>query len=64
MVKEEFAARFERQHVARQPEVLLQRIIEAVFEAKALSFDNWLALSPNPILRYKRKAKPQSLMVK
>lgn len=33
-----------------KPEVLLQRIIEAVVEAKALSFDIWLALSPNPLV--------------
>ena len=33
-----------------KPEVLLQRIIEAILEAKALSFDSWLALSPNPIV--------------
>lgn len=33
-----------------KPEVLLQTIIEAVIEAKALSFDDWLALSPNPLV--------------
>lgn len=33
-----------------KPEVLLQRIIEAVIEAKALSFKDWFALSPNPLV--------------
>lgn len=33
-----------------KPEVLLARIIEDVIDAKALSFDEWIALSPNPLV--------------
>jgi hypothetical protein len=33
-----------------KPETLLQTIIEAAIEARALSFDDWLALSPNPLV--------------
>lgn len=32
------------------PEPLLQTIIEAVIEAKAMSFHDWVALSPNPLV--------------
>lgn len=33
-----------------KPEILLRTIIEAVIEAKAMSFADWLALSPNPLV--------------
>ena len=35
-----------------KPEVLLERIIEDVIDAKALSFEKWLALSPNPLVPF------------
>ena len=35
---------------AEKPEVLLAKIIEDVIDAKALSFDEWLALCPNPLV--------------
>lgn len=35
---------------AEKPEILLQTIIEAIVEANALSFHDWFALSPNPLV--------------
>lgn len=35
-----------------KPEILLEKIIEDVISAKALSFEKWLALSPNPFVAF------------